>query len=403
LNSSESKNATIERGELNRRPRTAHVSTLVPRACGIATFTRDLALGLKRTGVVSGNLFVAVEEDGVHREYDFRPITMVWQNDESSYDDAAGVVNQSGADLVHLQHEYGIYGGDWGEYVLRFAEALQRPLVVTFHTVMRNPAEGAVEVLQGLASLADAIVATVAPARDLLFKIYGVPKVKIRVIPHGSPESRTGQNEGAKVALGLQGRITVTTLGLINPGKGVEYGIQTIHHLASRYPNILYLIVGQTHPVVLKHHDEQYRESLKDLIRSLRLAPNIKFVDRYLSEAEKELYYRATDIYLAPYVGRDQVSSGTITEALAFGKSVVSTPTTFAQTALADGRGLLCDFNDPESMAERIQEILNNPSMRTNLEKNALDFSRKLTWDEVAKAYGKTYRKLLDGRTLGTA
>jgi len=385
---------------LKRRPRVAHVSTLVPRACGIATFTRDLALALERDGFVSRNLFVAVEEDGVSREYFSEPITIVWQNDESSYQEAARVVNRSDADFVHLEHEYGIYGGDWGEYVLRFAEALQRPMVITFHTVMRNPPERAVEVLEQLASSAGALVATVRQARDLLFKIYHVPKRKIEVIPHGSPESRTGQNEAAKVALGLQGRITVTTLGLINPGKGVEHGIQATHRLATKHPNILYLIVGQTHPVVLKHQGEKYRESLEDLTRSLRLEANVKFIDRYLSEAEKELYYRATDIYLAPYIGRDQVSSGTITEALAFGKSVVSTPTTFAQATLSNGRGLLCDFNDPASMAEKIQEILNDPSLRLKLEKSALDFSRKLAWGEVAKAYGRTYRRLLGGRAL---
>jgi len=379
---------------LKRRLRVAHVSTLVPRACGIATFTRDLALALERTGIVSRNLFVAVEEDGVHREYEFQPIAVVWQNNESSYHEAATVVNRSGADLIHLEHEYGIYGGDWGEHVLRFAEALQKPIVVTLHTVMRNPSERAAEVLEELASLAGAVVVIVPPARDLLFNIYHVPKAKVRVIPHGSPESRTGQNKAAKVVLGLQGRIVITTLGLINPGKGLEYGIKAIHHLATKYPDILYLIVGQTHPVVRKHHGEQYRESLKALTRSLSLEANVKFVDRYLSEAEKELHLRATDIYLAPYIGRDQVSSGTITEALAFGKPVVSTPSTFAQAALSDERGLLCEFDDPESMAERIQEILNNPSLRLKLEKKALNFSRKITWSEVAKAYGRTYRQL---------
>jgi len=343
---------------------------------------------------------VAVEEDGVSREYYFEPIAIVWQSDESSYQEAARVVNRSDVDFVHLEHEYGIYGGDWGEYVLRFAEALQRPMVITFHTVMRNPPERAVEVLEQLAGSADAVVATVPQARDLLFKIYHVPKRKIEVIPHGSPESRTGQNEAAKVALGLQGRITVTTLGLINPGKGIEHGIQATHLLAAKYPNILHLIVGQTHPVVLRHQGEKYRESLEDLTRSLRLEANVKFIDRYLSEPEKELYYRATDIYLAPYMGRDQVSSGTISEALAFGKPVVSTPTTFAQATLSNGRGLLCEFNDPTSMAEKIQEILNNPLLRSKLEKSALDFSRKLTWREVAKAYGRTYRRLLEGRAL---
>ena len=384
------------------RPCVAHVSTLVPRACGIATFTRDLAIALERGKVVSRSLFVAVEEDGVSREYDFEPLSIVWQNDEFSYHEAARVLNRSDADLVHLEHEYGIYGGDWGECVVRFAKALQKPIVTTFHTVMLNPPERAVEVLQQLASLAGAVVVTVPQARDLLFKIYHVPKGKIKVIPHGSPESRTGQDAAAKVALGLQGRVTVTTLGLINPGKGLEYGVQAIHRLATNYPNILYLIVGQTHPLVRKHQGEHYREVLQDLIRSLRLEANVKFVNRYLSEAEKELYYRATDVYLAPYVGRDQVSSGTITEALAYGKSIVSTPTIFAQSALADGRGLFCDFNDPESMVDRIQEILDNPTTRLNLEKRAADFSRKLTWREVAKAYGRTYRQVLGGRALAT-
>jgi len=387
----------VERAKLKRSLCVVHVSTLVPRACGIATFTRDLALALERGRLVSQNLFVAVEEDGVSRQYDFDPIGVVWQNDESSYLDAFHLLNQSGADVVHLQHEYGIYGGDWGEYVLHLAAGLRKPLVITFHTVMRNPHEKAVEILGRLASFGRAVIATVPPARDLLTEIYRVPKQKIIIIPHGSPESRTGQNEAAKAALGLQRRITITTLGLINPGKGIEHGIRAIHRLATKYPNILYLIVGETHPIVRKHQGERYRESLKDLTQNLRLEAHVKFVDRYLSEAEKELYFRATDIYLAPYVGRDQVSSGTITEALAFGKCIVSTPTTFAEAALANGRGLFCDFNDPESIAEKIRKVLDNPSERVKLEKRALDFSRNLTWRDVAKAYGKVYRKVQEG------
>jgi len=374
--------------------RIAHVSTLTPRACGLATFTRDLALALERGKPVAHNVFVGVEEDGVSREYDTKPVCTVWQNNERSYQDAARLLNRSDVDVVHLEHEYGIYGGDWGEYVLRFARELEKPLVVTFHTIMQNPPERAVEVLEQLAALAGAVVAIVPPARDLLFEIYHVPKEKIRVIPHGGPEPRSGQSKAAKEALGLQGRILVTTLGLISPGKGIEYGIQAIHRVATKYPNMLYLIVGETHPVVRKHHGEQYREMLQDLTRSLRLEADVKFVDRYISEAEKELYYLATDIYLAPYVGRDQVSSGTITEALGFGKCVVSTPSTFAQIALADGRGLFCDFNSPESIADEIQEILNNPSTRMKLERRALDFSRKVTWHEVAKAYNRTYQKV---------
>jgi len=380
--------------------RIAHVSTLTPRACGLATFTRDLALALERGKPAGHNVFVAVEEDGVSREYDTKPVCIVWQNNERSYQEAARLLNRSDVDVVHLEHEYGIYGGDWGEYVLRFARELEKPLVVTFHTIMQNPPEGAVEVLEQLAALADAVVAIVPPARDLLFEIYHVPKEKIRVIPHGSPEPHSGQSKAAKEALGLQGRILVTTLGLINPGKGIEYGIQAIHRVATKYPNILYLIVGETHPTVRKHYGEQYREMLQDLTRSLCLEADVEFIDRYISEAEKELYYLATDIYLAPYVGRDQVSSGTITEALGFGKCVVSTPSIFAQIALADGRGLFCDFNSPESIADEIQEILNNPSTRMKLERRALDFSRKATWREVAKAYSRTYQKVSEAGTV---
>ena len=384
----------MELGSPARELRVAHVSTLTPRACGIATFTRDLALALERGKRVAHNVFVAVEEDGVSREYDTKPVCIIWQNNEVSYQEAARLLNRSDADVVHLEHEYGIYGGDWGEYILRFANELEKPLVVTSHTIMRNPPERAAEILGHLAALADAVVAIVPPARDLLFEIYHVPKENIRVIPHGSPEPRSGQSKAAKEALGLQGRIVVTTLGLINPGKGIEYGIQAINRVATKYPNILYLIVGETHPVVRKHQGEQYREMLQDLTRSLHIDADIKFIDRYISEAEKELCYLATDIYLAPYVGRDQVSSGTITEALSFGKCVVSTPSTFALTALANGRGLFCGFNSPESIADEIQEILNNPSTRLKLEKRALDFSRKLTWREAAKKYSGMYQKI---------
>jgi glycosyltransferase involved in cell wall biosynthesis len=236
------------------------------------------------------------------------------------------------------------------------------------------------------------VIVTLGSAKKLLKDDYEVPPEKIRVIPHGAPVPDQRRRSYARQHLRLRNRIVLVTSGLINPGKGIEHAIKSLSYLVKDWPNILYLVIGETHPEVRKREGEAYRNKLVELVNGLKLERNVRLVDEYLPETELSLYMQASDIYIAPYVGRDQVSSGTITFALTHGKAVVSTPTIFAEEALSGGRGLLCDFADEYSIARCVRRILSNSKLRHNLEANAFKYGRELSWSRVADQYADAFR-----------
>jgi len=220
---------------------------------------------------------------------------------------------------------------------------------------------------------------------------------KIRVIPHGAALPERGRLENAKKQLGLGKKIVLATYGLLNPGKGLEYAINALNSLLGKHRNLMLLIVGQTHPEVQRREGEKYREKLTSLVEQLGLTDNVRFVNRYLRDDELSLYIQSTDIYLAPYLGQGQVSSGTITLALAHGKPVVSTPTIFAEEILSQDRGLFCRFADAKSIAECVDQILHNVRLRRRLERNALAFGKSVEWSTVAERYGKIFESITQG------
>jgi len=385
---------------LDLLPRVAYVSTYPPRVCGIGTFTRDLTRAVLVGGHVSTNLIVAINEEHGNRCYDTNVRLTIDQFNRESYLFAASLLNTLGVDVVNLEHEYGIFGGEWGEYVLDLCRSIKMPLVSTFHTVLRNPPEKARRVLNEIAGLSHTVVVTIESAARLLEKRFGVDAQKVRVIRHGAALPDLRHSKCAKRQLGLQKRTVLATFGLMNAGKGIEYAIESLPYLVKERLDLLFLVIGETHPDVRKREGEAYRDKLISLAKRLKLDRHVRFIDRYLNDDELSLYLQAVDIYLAPYLGKDQVSSGTLTLALGHGKAIVSTPTVFAKEILSNNRGLFCRFADAHSLAECADRILGDRQLRRELEANAFDYGQEVAWTKVADQYGEVFRSAM--RIRGT-
>jgi glycosyltransferase involved in cell wall biosynthesis len=340
-------------------------------------------------------LVVAINEENGNQYSDPRVNFTIDQHERANYLAAANFLNQSTVNVVNIQHEYGIFGGEWGEYVLDLCRNLRKPVVTTLHTVLRKPPDKARRIMIELAEMSDVVIVTIESAARLLEKRIALNSEKVRVVRHGAAPPERGGNEYAKRFLGLQKRTVLATLGLINSGKGIEHAIKSLPHLVKERPDLLYLVIGETHPEVRRHEGEAYREKLTSLANRLHLERNVHFIDRYLPEDELSIYLQAVDIYVAPYLGKDQVSSGTLTLALGHGKAIVATPSLFAKEELSNNRGLFCKFADPRSIAECVERILGDPKLRLQLETNAYKYGHEVGWTRVAEQYGDILRSAI--------
>jgi len=377
---------------MNVQPRIGCVSTYPPRACGIATFTRDLMRAMLICGQVERTVIVQIEDNGT--PYPASITRTIDQHDRESYISAAKFLNESDIDVVSLQHEFGIFGGECGEYVLDLCRNINLPLVTTFHTILRDPSKKTRQVVRDIVQTSKAVVVTIASAAEILETHFGVDPAKIAVIHHGADVHYSIRKEDAKRLLGIPERTVLATYGLMSSGKGIEFAIEALPHLVSERPDVLYVVIGKTHPEVLKHESEVYRDKLISLAKTLGVDRNVLFVNRYVSEEELSLYLQATDIYVAPYLSRDQVSSGTITLALAHGKAIVSTPSIFAKEILSHNRGVLCKYADAKSIANCVKRILGS-SLRQELEANAAKYGHALGWEGAADKYGDIFRSAI--------
>jgi len=322
----------------------------------------------------------------------------ILQDDITSYVEAAHRINtQCPAQVVSIQHEFGIFGGDDGEYVIALLEALNKPAVTTFHTVLRRPSRRIKTIVRAIAGLSKSVVVMVKAGKELLQELYDIDPSVVVTIPHGVPTAEGLDRASIREELSLSPFRVLSTIGLINPGKGIEYVIEAVSQLVQEFPDIIYLVVGQTHPVVRRKYGEAYREHLQEVAGRLGVEGNVRFVNEYLSQRDLLRYLVATDVYVAPYLSEEQISSGTLAYALAMGRAVVSTPFVYAREVLEGGRGLFANFTDAHSLAASIGAILRSPDLRCDLEARAAAYSARIQWPNVARRYRDVFRASLRG------
>lgn len=373
--------------------RLAVIGTYVPRKCGIATFTADLVeqLGLHHGEIdidvyALDNRASGIAYEGVADTID--------QADAQDYVRTARRINESGVDAIWLQHEYGIFGGDAGDMVCDFVDRLAAPLIVTLHTVLAEPSEKQRAILSHLLSRASQVMVMSRHSADLLISLYGVGRERLCVIPHGAPDRPFGRQEQFKQILGLGNRPVLMTFGLLGPGKGLETVIEALPAIAQRHPDVLYRIVGATHPDLVAQHGEAYREGLQELAATLGVADKVEWVDRFVDTGELLDQLEACDIYLTPYPGLQQSTSGTLSYAVALGKAVVSTPYLHARELLADGVGELIEPGSSGAIASAVIDLLDRPGRLETMQRKAYLKGRETIWPRFADASASLVEKV---------
>ncbi len=372
-----------------------NLSTYLPQQCGIATFSMDLRKSLLPQGQSFETMAVSDKENGY--VYPAEVVFTLYKHNKEDYTRAAEFANMHPAlDLVVIQHEYGIFGGPDGDYLLDFIKHLNKPFIVVTHSVLPEPSKGQHYILSELCRQAAGIVCMTNKSALLLREIYEAPAASISVIHHGVPLFEKHPQKELKQKYNFENNQLITTFGLIGPGKGLEIGIRAIAKVALKHPSVRYLILGKTHPNLLRSEGESYRNMLLALVKNLGLENNIIFVNKFLSDEELGDYLYMTDVYLSPYPNRDQAVSGTMAFALGCGRAIVSTAYAYAQEVLTNERGLLSQSNDPDELSSLLNQILGNPQLQQTLENNAAFFGKNITWPNIGKTYSSFINKTLE-------
>lgn len=380
--------------------RIAVIGNYLPRRCGIATFTTDLCESLAVAYPDVSCFAIPVNDTPEGYAYPPRVRFELEQNELSSYQRAADFLNINNVDLVCVQHEYGIFGGPAGSHILALLRELRMALVTTLHTVLREPDEHQKQVLTELGRLSDRVVVMSRKAIEFLREIYGVPEEKIDFIPHGIPDVPFVDPNFYKDQFGLQGKIVALTFGLLSPNKGIEFVIRALPAVLERFPNVVYVVLGATHPHVRLREGESYRLSLERLARSVGVDDHVVFHNRFVSLEELVEFIGAADIYITPYLNPAQIVSGTLAYTVGAGKAVISTPYWYAQELLADGRGVLTPFRDSDALAAQMIRLLEDEAERHAMRKRAYLAGREMIWPRVAERYMETFRRARAERTF---
>jgi glycosyltransferase involved in cell wall biosynthesis len=366
--------------------RIALIGNFQPRRCGIATFTTDTfnALTTRFPGLAVD--VYAMNDAGASYDYPAAVTGTIEQNELASYLAAARAIEASGADAVWLQHEYGIFGGAAGDHILRLIEQVSAPLIVTLHTILDQPNADQRRVLDALLARAARVIVMAEKGREILARVYGAPAGKIVVLPHGIPDRELSDPAASKPLFGFEGRDVILTFGLLSPGKGIETIIKALPSVIERFPDALYVVVGATHPHLIAHEGERYREQLAAMAIELGVSDNIRWVNEFLETGPLLDYLAAADIYVTPYLNAQQITSGTLAYAVGLGVPVVSTPYVHAAELLANGHGTLVDFDDSAGFAAAISALLADDEGREALRRKTYALGRTMIWPRYAEA-----------------
>ncbi|MCD6386430.1 glycosyltransferase family 4 protein [Candidatus Sumerlaeota bacterium] len=388
-------------GKISKPIHVSFVGSYTPRQCGIATFTTDLVTSLSDIigGVSNPERAVQVIAlNDVNNGYDYGPEVRfeILQQEKLDYKEAAAYLNVSPTEVVCIQHEFGIFGGEDGSYILTLLGNLKKPVVTTLHTVLRQPSDGQSRVLKEICSRSTFVVVQALKAVELLREVYGVPEEKIIFIHHGAPDVPfLPASHFKKEFPELDGRRVLLTFGLLSPNKGIEVAIEALAKVVKEFPDVVYILLGATHPHIKRSQGEGYRESLERLVKERGLTRNVIFYDKFVSLEELTKFLLMTDIYVSPYLSKEQIVSGTLAYAVACGKAIVSTPYWYAEEMLADGRGVLVPFRDSSALAEQLCSLLADENKLEELRKRAYRFGRQMVWRRVATRYLQAFEQAL--------
>lgn len=384
------------------RLKVAFIATYPPRQCGIATFTADLFNGLKalysedkQNGSQGYLQVIALNNNSIEYNYGDEVSFKIRAQYQGDYRQAADFINLSPADVVCLQHEFGIFGGEDGNYIIPLLGALKKPAVTTLHTVLEKPTAGQQKTLKQICDRSTLVVVLAQKAVSLLMDIYRIPKEKIVKIHHGTPDLPFLDTFYYKEQFQAEGKKVLLTFGLLSPNKGIEYVISALPEVVREFPDTLYFVLGATHPEVKRKHGEEYRHWLEKMVKDKGLENNVVFYNQYVTMERLLQFIKATDIYLNPYVNKEQISSGTLAYALACGKAIVSTPYWYAEELLADKRGCLVPFRDSKVISEALIGLLKNDTRLDRMRKSSYEFGRQMVWRKVAMAYTRTFEQAL--------
>lgn len=392
-----------------RKPiRAIYVSSYIPRKCGIATYTKDLTNAINLLNPHALAEIMAINRSEENLDYPWEAKFKIDENNLSTYLQAADYINHSGVDIVSLQHEFGLFGSHWGENIVPFVESLKRPLITTLHSVLNDPASDGGTITKRLIEKSTAIVVMMEQIKDKLVKKYHAPTEKIVIIPHGTPDLPLTSTDENKKRKKLSDRLVLGNINLLTGCKGIEYSLEATSVIAKEFPNVLYFVIGQTHPGDLRYQGEKYRKSLIKLVKKLNIEKNVRFINKYLTLNELIEWLKTIDFYVTPYLEPHQAASGALAYAIGAGKCCISSSYLYAKEVLADSRGVTVPFRNPKAIASAIIKLWKDKDKKMEMERKAYEYGRLMTWSNVAFQYLNLFATILsngydshDGNSTG--
>jgi glycosyltransferase involved in cell wall biosynthesis len=374
----------------------AYISTYPPRECGIATFNNNLMKAIssnfpKRASLLQGGFVVALNDSDSLQDYEYPEEVkyVIRQNHQKDYIRAANYINTGNVDACILEHEFGIYGGESGIYILPLLKRLEKPLISILHTILKDPSYVQKIIIREIAEQSSKIIVMSKRAVEFLTEIYDVPAEKIQIIEHGVPDLEAPEDNQIKNLAAFKNHRVLLTFGLLSRNKGLETVVQALPGIVKQHPDVMYVVLGNTHPGVLKNSGEEYRDHLKSLAAKLNVSQHLTFINKFVTDEELINYLTASEIYVTPYLNEAQITSGTLSYAVGAGAAVVSTPYWHATELLAHNRGRLFDFKDSEQLAETINELLSDNEALAEMKENAYEYGLHLRWPQIGAEYIK--------------